>query len=122
MLSFKLSPLLITNTVRIDDGKPSRTIRFDTRMNTHSEKRKQNTISDGTRMDHLPCGATIYCLGEGGHTPDKGYEYLMFYSSEFSSERHYSPAHFHLQVHLQSTVFDELWRTVSEERSHGFSR
>jgi hypothetical protein len=120
MLPFKLSPLLITRHVGIEDGRPHRSMRFDTRMITHSDRWKKNTISDGTLMEHLPCWAVIYCLGEGSHTPEKGHEYLMFYSPESSSEEpHYayhSPAFFNLQVYLPSLIFEDLWWMAEKRR------
>jgi hypothetical protein len=120
MLSFMLWPLRITANVEIEDDRPHRSIRFDTRMNTRSERWKENTISDGTKIDHLPCWAVIYCLGEGSHTPTKGHEYLMFYSPESSSkEPHYayhSPAFFNLQVFLPPLAFDDLWRMAAQRR------
>jgi hypothetical protein len=114
MLFFRLSPLLITNNVRAENGKLCRTIRFATRFNTFSDRWKRNAISDGTTMDHLPCCATIYCLGGGDHTPDKGDEYLLFYSKGSEGEHHISPAFFDLQVYFPLGVFDDLWRMVSE--------
>jgi hypothetical protein len=119
---FSLLPLLITKNVQIDDGKSGRSMRFDTRMRTSSGRWKPNAISDGTRIDHLPCWATIYCLGEGDSLPKKGHEYLMFYSSAASGEHrhHHSPAYLDLQVYFPPMVFDDLWRMASEERRIAF--
>jgi hypothetical protein len=120
MLSFMLWPLRITRHVEIEDDRPHRSIRFDTRMNTRSERWKENTISDGTKIDHLPCWAAIYCLGEGSHTPTKGHEHLMFYSPEHSTKdplyAHHNPAFFNLQVFLPPLAFDDLWRMAEQRR------
>ena len=53
MLSFMLWPLRITRHVEIEDDRPHRSIRFDTRMNTRSERWKENTISDNVAWKHI---------------------------------------------------------------------
>jgi hypothetical protein len=114
---FRLSPLLIRKNIRIEASKTTRTLNCSTRMNTYSENWKPNILSDGAKIESLGCAISVHCMGEGDFTPEKGHESLLFYSPEYSGKYDFVPANFHLQVYLSSSVFNELWQMVHNDRS-----
>jgi hypothetical protein len=84
-------------------------------MDTYSESWRPNVLSDGTKIESLPCAVSIRCIDEDSFTLEKGHECLLFYSPEYSSNEAYIPANLHLQIYFSSLAFNELWQTVSED-------
>jgi len=97
-------------------SETTRTLQSKCHLNTYSESWKPNVLSDGTKIDSLPCSVTIYCISEKGFPLGEGEEFLLFYNPVYSSEHDYIPAGFHLQVYLSALAFNELWQTVQENR------
>ena len=116
MLFFTFSPLLIRQNIAIEKGKTRRTLRCATHINTHPESWRPNVLSDGTKIDSLPCVISIHCIDEEGFPLDKGEEFLLFHVPECANEAHYAPASLALQVYLSALAFNELWQMVHENR------